>query len=138
MFCSTTALSALHVKDATLSALHVNDATALERTFAHLTAPALETLEMGLGGRTPDTARTIGRALLRRKVHAVLDKSNGFGDVEAGLDIALPEAMRSRCLKARPTSRSADLATAISKRRRPGSSKFPNLGASFRSWVFFS
>ena len=99
MFCSTTALSALHVKDATLSALHVNDATALERTFAHLTAPALETLEMGLGGRTPDTARTIGRALLRRKVHAVLDKSNDFGDVEAGLDIALPEAMRSRCLK---------------------------------------
>mmetsp|Transcript_14343 Transcript_14343/g.48265 ORF Transcript_14343/g.48265 Transcript_14343/m.48265 type:complete len:618 (+) Transcript_14343:80-1933(+) len=84
---------------ATLSALHVKDATALERTFAHLTASALETLETDLGGRTPGTARTIGRALLRRKVHAVLDKSKGFGDVDAGLDIELPLAMRSRCLK---------------------------------------
>ena len=79
-----------------MSAMHLK---ALERTFAHLNAPALETLETGLGGGTPATARVIGRALLRRKVHAVLDKRKGEGDVEAGLDIVLPHELRERCLK---------------------------------------
>ena len=83
----------------TMSAMHLKDPMALEHTFAHLNAPALETLETVLGGGTPATARVIGRALLRRKVHAVLDKSKGYGDVDAGLDIVLPHELRERCLK---------------------------------------
>ncbi len=85
---------------ATLCALHVHDPARLERIFAHLTAPALETLETEIGGKgTTATARIIGQALLRRKVHALLDKSRGFGDVDAGLDIVLPQKLRDRCFE---------------------------------------
>ena len=85
---------------ATLSALHVKDAALLERSFAHLDAPALDALESEIGGRSKTTtARIIGTALLRRKVHAVLDKSKCFGDVDAGLDTVLPQKLRDRCQK---------------------------------------
>ena len=82
-----------------LLALHARDPSALEQTFGHLTAPALASLEGNLGGPSPSTARLIGCALLRRKVHAVLEKRKHFGDVNAGLSIVLPHALRDRIVE---------------------------------------
>jgi len=82
----------------TLASLYAQDGATIERAFAHLTPSALTSLETSLGGASTSTYRMIGCALLRRKVHSLLDKARGFGNMAEGLSHELPQQLQERCV----------------------------------------